>query len=210
VTWGQDEQPQRPAAQEQPKQFKKKNFDRAAMFEKLDANRDGFLQRDELPERARERFEQIDANRDGKLSREEFVRFAGGAPLAAGQSPEGAPDVLFKLLDANNDGKLSKDELQNAARLLEKLDTNKDGVIDQADLKAYAQRPDSKGVPKKQGGRPGEVVTPAAKGERQKDTLKVGDPAPDFTLPDLKGTREITLSSFKGKKPVVLIFASYT
>lgn len=35
--------------------------------------------------------------------------------------------------------------------------------------------------------------------------LKVGDPAPDFTLVDTGGKR-VTLSEFKGKKNVVLAF----
>ena len=56
----------------------------------------------------------------------------------------------------------------------------------------------------------GEINTPAAKGERKTTTLRPGDPAPDFTLPDVKKTAEIKLSSFQGKKPVVLIFGSYT
>jgi cytochrome oxidase Cu insertion factor (SCO1/SenC/PrrC family) len=58
--------------------------------------------------------------------------------------------------------------------------------------------------------KPGEINTPPAKGERYKDTLRVGDPAPDFTLADPNGQSQISLSSFKGKKPVVLIFGSYT
>ncbi len=35
--------------------------------------------------------------------------------------------------------------------------------------------------------------------------VKVGDPAPDFTLPSISG-EEVSLSSFKGKKNVVLSF----
>ena len=35
--------------------------------------------------------------------------------------------------------------------------------------------------------------------------LKVGDKAPDFTLPSTTG-EEISLSQFRGKKPVVLFF----
>jgi hypothetical protein len=62
----------------------------------------------------------------------------------------------------------------------------------------------------KKGGRPGEINTPPAKGERFKDTVRAGDPAPDFSLPDVKGTSEVRLSSFRDKKPVVLIFGSYT
>jgi peroxiredoxin len=36
-------------------------------------------------------------------------------------------------------------------------------------------------------------------------TLKVGDMAPDFTLPSTQG-KPVTLSDFKGKKNVVLAF----
>ena len=57
---------------------------------------------------------------------------------------------------------------------------------------------------------PGEINTPPAKGERKTTTLRLGDAAPDFTLPDVKKTKVVTLSSFKEKKPVVLIFGSYT
>lgn len=45
---------------------------------------------------------------------------------------------------------------------------------------------------------------------RMADTLRVGDAAPDFKLKTRDGSREVTLSSFKGKRPVVLIFGSYT
>ena len=36
-------------------------------------------------------------------------------------------------------------------------------------------------------------------------TLKVGDTAPDFTLPDTAG-KKVTLSEFRGKSNVVLAF----
>jgi len=35
--------------------------------------------------------------------------------------------------------------------------------------------------------------------------VRVGAPAPDFTLPDAKG-RPVSLAEFRGKKPVVLVF----
>jgi hypothetical protein len=60
------------------------------------------------------------------------------------------------------------------------------------------------------GGPDKEVVTPPARGERQKDKLRVGQPAPDFTLPVAVGEGKVTLSRFRGRKPVVLIFGSYT
>ena len=40
--------------------------------------------------------------------------------------------------------------------------------------------------------------------------LKVGDSAPDFRLSTLDKTAHVSLSSFHGSKPVVLVFGSYT
>ncbi|MCD6342772.1 MAG: hypothetical protein J7L76_03215 [Spirochaetaceae bacterium] len=39
---------------------------------------------------------------------------------------------------------------------------------------------------------------------------KAGDLAPDFTLSDISGKESITLSDFRGKKPVALVFGSFT
>lgn len=40
--------------------------------------------------------------------------------------------------------------------------------------------------------------------------LNIGDPAPDFTLETTDKTQQVRLSSFRGEKPVVLVFGSYT
>ena len=40
--------------------------------------------------------------------------------------------------------------------------------------------------------------------------VHVGETAPDFTLPLLDHSNQVTLSSFRGSKPVVLVFGSYT
>jgi hypothetical protein len=40
--------------------------------------------------------------------------------------------------------------------------------------------------------------------------LKVGDPAPSFSLPTPDKQTHVSLASFRGQKPVVLIFGSYT
>ena len=47
-------------------------------------------------------------------------------------------------------------------------------------------------------------------GRRPADKLKVGDEAPDFTLKTMDGKGEETLSAYAGKKPVALVFGSYT
>lgn len=40
--------------------------------------------------------------------------------------------------------------------------------------------------------------------------LQIGDAAPDFHLPLLDASGSVELSSFRGNRPVVLIFGSYT
>ena len=39
---------------------------------------------------------------------------------------------------------------------------------------------------------------------------KVGDGAPDFELHDTDGENPVRLSDFRGRKPVALMFGSYT
>jgi len=41
-------------------------------------------------------------------------------------------------------------------------------------------------------------------------SLRVGEQAPDFSLPLQSGGGSVTLSSFRGKRPVALVFGSYT
>ena len=40
--------------------------------------------------------------------------------------------------------------------------------------------------------------------------LALGDPAPDFSLARQGRTERVTLSSYRGQRPVVLVFGSYT
>jgi hypothetical protein len=44
----------------------------------------------------------------------------------------------------------------------------------------------------------------------RRGTLQTGDVAPDFTLPTHDHKNQVTLSSFRGQRPVVLVFGSYT
>jgi len=46
--------------------------------------------------------------------------------------------------------------------------------------------------------------------ERETLAPEIGSDAPDFKLPRLGSSRQVQLSSFRGRKPVALIFGSYT
>lgn len=46
--------------------------------------------------------------------------------------------------------------------------------------------------------------------QARRGTLHLGDVAPDFTLKTSDGSAEVRLSSFRGQKPVVLVFGSHT
>ncbi len=41
-------------------------------------------------------------------------------------------------------------------------------------------------------------------------SLRVGDPAPNFDLPTADKKSRVRLAAFRGQRPVVLIFGSYT
>ena len=46
--------------------------------------------------------------------------------------------------------------------------------------------------------------------ELDRHAPKAGELAPDFSLTDSSGTESVTLSDFRGKKPVALVFGSFT
>ena len=45
---------------------------------------------------------------------------------------------------------------------------------------------------------------------RTPDRLKEGDVAPDFALKSMDGKKTVRLADFEDKKPVALVFGSYT
>jgi hypothetical protein len=84
---------------------------RAALFDKLDRNKDGFLTAEERPnagggQGGGHMLERFDSNKDGKVDRNEFVN---------------GPTPFFDKIDTNHDGALSSAELDAAiARSKEK------------------------------------------------------------------------------------------
>jgi hypothetical protein len=96
--------------------------------------------------------------------------------------------------DKNNDKKITKDEYGRGDDAFARLDVDANGVITQDDIEQL-------GKARRQG----------ARNQKRPQAPAVGDQAPDFELArldDLK--KKIKLSDLYTKKPVVLIFGSYT
>jgi Ca2+-binding EF-hand superfamily protein len=75
-------------------------------------------------------FAQLDANHDGQLSAQEFAAFhADPAP------PNAAP--MLQHFDANHDGAVTIVEFRAGTLAnFDRMDTNKDGVVDAGEMKA--------------------------------------------------------------------------
>lgn len=130
----------------------------AELFEKLDANKDGVVGVDEVPEDKRPLFERLlrmgDANDDKKLSKEELVTaLKKGQPMAEGAPGEGRPGAgrpggaggafaakaIIERFDKNGDGKLSKDEAPERMREnFDRLDGDGDGSVTLAEFEKVA------------------------------------------------------------------------
>lgn len=102
--------------------------DRSGLFKQIDANGDGQIVSDEVPQDRRQMFERLlrrgDANSDGKLSLEEFTKaLTDERPQAppGGQAGDGGerfrqfleadPDEIFKRFDKNGNRKIEFTEL---------------------------------------------------------------------------------------------------
>jgi Ca2+-binding EF-hand superfamily protein len=116
--------------------------DPGQLFDRFDANKDGKITKDELPEPMRERFAQA-FERIGKteLTRDDFAsasRMAFGPNAPDGRPMDGPmggrPPVFLRLADADGDGKISKDELAKLADKFGELDRNNDGTLDLSEL----------------------------------------------------------------------------
>src|SRR5262249_10005366 len=119
----------------------------------------------------------------------------------------------FRSIDTNSNGRISREEWD---AFFTKMAKGKSYLTPEDLREALPVRPPPKRVdepsPPDDGPSPVVLLQGLFTGELGSPLPgpKVGQNAPDFTLPTQDGRSEITLSQFRGKKPVVLIFGSFT
>lgn len=130
------------------------------LLERMDANKDGNISREEAKGKIAENFDRIDANKDGFLDKDELRRVArmmagnraGNNAEQGGKngSPKFRPNAIdFDALDKNADGRLTREEVKGTplADHFDEIDADKDGTINRKELRIYlekqAAKPDS-------------------------------------------------------------------
>ena len=149
---------------------------------------------------------QLSTDEDGVISVEAIAelmpqrrsRGGRGGGGRGGRRGGGGNEMFVRMLDRNDNSKIESSDL---LVVFTEMDANQDKKLEGEEM-GRGQR----GRGNRQGGRGGRGNRPAAP--------EVGDAAPDFDLPYAKSPEDlektVKLSSYAGKKPVALIFGSYT
>ena len=136
-----------------------------ALFERMDKNSDGNIERAEARTAAGEFFARMDKNSDGKVTPDEqehgpqerkdkrgdehFARMDKNGDGKLERSETRMPEEHFVRADTNKDGKLTKEELkaafaafhkEHAQKRFAEFDSNKDGKIEKSEALAHADQ----------------------------------------------------------------------
>jgi len=151
-------------------------------------------------------------------------------PLSAEESDPVAPtqddptsrwEYLAQKYDANKDGQITAKEYGRDAETFSRLDADKSGAIEEVELASGGRRGGRRGGSGERGERGGQRGERGGRDPRASLVApKAGELAPGFALEEmiafgdqltkLPQGKPVKLESFRGKRPVALIFGSYT
>lgn len=182
-----------------------KKYDWAWLAARFDTNKDGVINQDELSGESigfDRLFARLDRDNDGKLRSDDFdyANQPSTPPVMMSR-------FLSRLFDTDSNGRITPEEFQ---AFLKRADKDQAGFLTAEDLYGDFSRAFNA-----QGGdetpSPEDLLAMFFRGELGifESGPKVGDEAPDFTLPTHDGSQTVTLSGLRGK-PVILIFGSFT
>jgi hypothetical protein len=174
-------------------------------LKKLDKNDDGRITKAEFGGPA-ELFEALDRDGDGAITPDD-LDWSDDTTYAR---QLGMAQQLLRRADADGNKKVSREEWD---KLFSELAKGKK-VLEAEDLRRLLFPPSRGGPPPGMSGMPPKEVLlyGLLTGEIGSGAVgpKLNGMAPDFTLKSPDGKTTITLSEFRGKKPVAIIFGSFT
>ena len=179
----------------------------------FDTNSDGQVDRDELAvgdSEFAEFFTRLDRDMDGKLTAADFDHSDSGMGMNIAAMQNMMVSHLFHRLDTDSNGRVSEEEW---LKFFVHADRDELNFLTSEDLLAALHEPETRSPgPRSDEPSPGRMLQMLLAG--QMGSLNsgpdYGEQAPDFTLPTHDGKRTVTLSDSCGKRPVVLVFGSFT
>ena len=183
-------------------------YDWKWLADRFDADRNGKITLEEFGG-PKELFERLDRNHDGVLTYSDFD-WSDRSLFAM----QGMPArYWFSWIDTNSNGRISKEEWEAH---FERMSRGK-GYVTPDDLReAFPTSPPPRPVgappPKNDGPSMITLMQGLLSGELGSffEGPDIGQRAPDFTLPTQDGKKRIRLSQYRGVKPVVIVFGSFT
>ena len=175
------------------------------LVSRFDTDGDGYVVAEELKGAAAEYFAPLDRDKDGAVSRDDL----DWSQSSAWVRNDALSLRFLRMIDSNGNGRITEKEW---LALFKKMSKERDHFNAEDMRYAFmASDRDRGGVKGKRAFKEnwlrclidGDLGSPF-------EGPRPGQPAPDFTLPTPDGKKQITLSDFRGKKPVVLIFGSFT
>jgi hypothetical protein len=169
---------------------------------RFDTNRDGKITPAEF-KGPPELFARLDRDRDGVITAEDF----DWSDRSTYVRHMGMVSQWMSRIDTSSNGRISKQEWE---AFFQKAAKGKDHLTPEDLRDALMQMPKRSGPPPKFN--PLILLAGLATGELGSfiEGPSIGSKAPNFTLQTQDGKQSISLSDYRGKKPVVLIFGSFT
>lgn len=185
----------------EPVRHGRSRYDWKWVVARFDRNGDGRVERQEFPG-DQAVWSRLDRTGDDRFTAEDLDWSTGGV-LA---SRRAATFALGKSADASGDGRISRDEW---LALFEQA-AGASGQLTDEDLERLVFRPGAVKAARERQNR--DSIDELLREYRQNDSPApdVEQLAPDFELESLDGVRRVRLSDYRGKRPVALVFGSFT
>lgn len=176
-------------------------FDWSWLAKHFDKNEDQAITPDEFP-LSQVAFAHMDRSWDGKLTADDFDWSKDGVLCRQKETTF----ALFKSVDKTSDGRITRAEWE---ALFAKIAKDKE-YLNEEELEQLIYLPRIVKTANEEKLRTGDAEFSPARQRTAAAVPVPGDLAPDFELRSSQGDKAIRLSSFRGKKPVVLIFGCFT